>query len=778
MSLLLSPLSEHLQGSFEFLPGKQETGSIPKSLVITSLEGHGYSFPDASRRDLAKSRMACLPSLEVCMVTSTDVHCPSQRATPDVEELSDFTYSPSASCSTSNTVSRNAIEGKNSLEPATEAVNSVLLLSETVPNNSASDDTDQLVNTHLMVAEILSGTESESALATQAQDWFPNMMTNNTDSGRSTSRVLENGLNIRTSAEDGADELNHGLLQLPEFGIDHSVARNRTPIQGQDALLSTEMDNGEAITYDSHIVVDTHGESLAELHERLELIQKFAEESPGRCECDSRATRLDVADILTWSAEDENTSRMITVAEWTISKPEEFRTTLFECDEYDTDLTIVDPITTDISVPTPVAAEIEVEHAENAPELVVRQLEVPGWLGHLHVLAVPDFGSSFNIASEDVASSLKLTINTADAREFGLPNGGRGSFLGTIEVSWSFSGEEHRPWTRVFHILKNCVHPVMLGRDFLKETQTLSKNVHRIQEKFLKCLNLPRKLLFVDTPAERATSRERILGLINGHPIGGLADTCSDLTIIKRCTAEQLGLTILEGEEHTTEVQFVDGSTAHTTGIIRDARWCFSATLADDDMHTVDLHVMDDIPCAFILNTWLLWDNRAFVEYQDSIIDIVHCNITAQDPVCLITEKRRLKLLEVTRNIFTPTATHGQYTYPRLLWQHALTSVQLLSIHPTNPSISLRSKKRNSAAQHGIASQQHRPVNAMPHSARKTRESVYGKPTTQHLSGLATSSRLPAQLPLLQTALPKPPKPPAHPPPPQLLPAALRSCLI
>ncbi|KAI8939336.1 hypothetical protein NX059_003127 [Plenodomus lindquistii] len=311
-------------------------------------------------------------------------------------------------------------------------------------------------------------------------------------------------------------------------------------------------------------------------------------------------------------------------------------------------------------VDTAVDANVEWSRFEvnrsNADDLrrTSRQLEVPGRLGPLQVTAIPDFGSSFNIISDSTALLLESNIDTHNARQFGLPNGASGSFLGTIEIPWSFSGEEDQAWTRVFHVLKNCVHPVMLGREFLIETETLSKHLHRVTEKILESLTIPRRLLFVDTPAERATSRERILGLINGRPIGGLADTCSDFTIIKRSAAKKLGLAILEGEDHTTEVQFVDGSTAFTTGMIPNVRWCFSVTLAESDIHTVDVHVMDDIPCAFILDRWLLWDNRAFLNYQDSFIDIGQCNIHACDPVCLITEVKESKIGAAIGRMFHP----------------------------------------------------------------------------------------------------------------------------
>jgi hypothetical protein len=79
--------------------------------------------------------------------------------------------------------------------------------------------------------------------------------------------------------------------------------------------------------------------------------------------------------------------------------------------------------------------------------------------------------------------------------------------------------------------------------------------------------------------------------------------------------------------------------------MVRDVQWCFSATLAAEDIHYIDVHVMDDIPCAFILDQWLLWDNRAFTQYEHAIFDILHSSMTTEDSVCMIKELKRSKHL-------------------------------------------------------------------------------------------------------------------------------------
>jgi hypothetical protein len=235
--------------------------------------------------------------------------------------------------------------------------------------------------------------------------------------------------------------------------------------------------------------------------------------------------------------------------------------------------------------------------------------------------------------------------------------------MGTVTPYWQFSNESER-YRRVFHVLKDCVHPVILGRQFLRTTGTMSKNIHRVVEKVVEVAkHLRRRVLFVDTPSTAVTINERFLGLINGKPIGGLVDTCSELTIIKRCVAEDFGLTILEHDDYKTEVQFIDGSTAFTSGMICDVQWCFSATLAAEDIRYIDIHVMDDIPCAFTLDQWLLWDNRTFTQYEHAIFDILHSSMTTEDSVCLIKEPRRSRFLKAFRASQTQIKSSIQVYY-------------------------------------------------------------------------------------------------------------------
>jgi hypothetical protein len=268
-----------------------------------------------------------------------------------------------------------------------------------------------------------------------------------------------------------------------------------------------------------------------------------------------------------------------------------------------------------------------------------RRLEVPGKLKGKHVTAIPDFGSSFNIIAEHVAVQNQWEIDTSEVAYYSLPNGVNKNFIGTVSLPWSF-GSETRKHSCIFHVLRGCVHPILLGRQFLDLTGTFKRNVHRVKETVVNAVSHARKrLLLVKDLNEQTGTSSHIQGLVNGQPTIGLADTGSDLTVIKRSAAIRMGLHIFEGESYTTEVEFVDGSTAFTTGMVRDAEWCFGAYASK--AQSIDIHVMDDIPCDFILDKWLLWDAQAFREHQNLFVYPGLSDSHGRNEVCMITEKSR-----------------------------------------------------------------------------------------------------------------------------------------
>ncbi|KAK7703762.1 hypothetical protein SLS57_010799 [Botryosphaeria dothidea] len=238
-----------------------------------------------------------------------------------------------------------------------------------------------------------------------------------------------------------------------------------------------------------------------------------------------------------------------------------------------------------------------------------RQWEVPGLLNGRPVAAFPDSGSSIDVVSEDVVLKLEGEVDPSQSRVVELPKGNKIQTLGTVVLPFSFKGES-TVYNMVFHVIKSCVHHCILGKSFLQRTETLKKNfTRRVREKIIK-LSPFLGLNLVDAP------QERLLGMINGIMTGALADTGADVNVMSRSEARRLGLAILRGAEYTATLEFADGSTANTIGMVIGAKFQFG-TDWEGPSHHLDFHILDDLPCGVILGNEFLYDNNVFSAYEE-----------------------------------------------------------------------------------------------------------------------------------------------------------------
>lgn len=238
-----------------------------------------------------------------------------------------------------------------------------------------------------------------------------------------------------------------------------------------------------------------------------------------------------------------------------------------------------------------------------------RQWEVPGLLNGRPVAAFPDSGSSIDVVSEDVVLELEREVDPSQRRVVELPKGNKIQTLGTVVLPFSFKGES-TVYNMVFHVIKSCVHHCILGKSFLQRTETLKKNfTRRVREKIIK-LSPFLGLNLVDAP------QERLLGMINGITSGALADTGADVNVMSRAEARRRGLAILRGAEYTATLEFADGSTANTIGMVTGAKFQFGTDWKGPSHH-LDFHILDDLPCGVILGNEFLYDNNVFSAYEE-----------------------------------------------------------------------------------------------------------------------------------------------------------------
>ena len=214
--------------------------------------------------------------------------------------------------------------------------------------------------------------------------------------------------------------------------------------------------------------------------------------------------------------------------------------------------------------------------------------------------ALVDSGSDLDIVSANFMQQHGLQLDSSERTDIQLPNKVISS-LGTITLPFSPDGETSI-FHRKFYVLPSCTHDVILGHRFLKATQMLTKFAHCLRAKFTPRPYGPR-IRLIGSP------KQRIAGAINGCPVKAVPDTGSDVMLMSWRQARKLRLHVLTGSKYRTRLEFADGSTALTHGIVFNVNLRFGGANAGNRI--CNFHIMKRLPCDIILSNEFIYQSNA-----------------------------------------------------------------------------------------------------------------------------------------------------------------------
>lgn len=110
----------------------------------------------------------------------------------------------------------------------------------------------------------------------------------------------------------------------------------------------------------------------------------------------------------------------------------------------------------------------------------------------------------------------------------------------------------------------------------------------------------------------------RVIGLLDGRPACATPDTGADLSLVSESYARENGWIIRRRAEDHIRIQFADGSTGWTSGVVEDLPWEYISDL--DQQHRADFYVYDGLETSLILGNELLEDSDAFAAHPDDFV--------------------------------------------------------------------------------------------------------------------------------------------------------------
>ncbi|KAL4805154.1 hypothetical protein BDV18DRAFT_141998 [Aspergillus unguis] len=237
-----------------------------------------------------------------------------------------------------------------------------------------------------------------------------------------------------------------------------------------------------------------------------------------------------------------------------------------------------------------------------------RQFFMEGDVNGNPVEALPDSGADVCFISPELVSSLDLFPAAGTQKRIHLANKKHVQSPGMVEVRWRFANEQKAHILKCW-ILPGCVHDLILGSHFLNKTRTLTVFKGRIKSKPAE-LSRPLQLKLL------GGQKQRLWGSLDGNITAALPDTGSDGMFISSAYARRIRLEIDRDFENWLEVEFADGTTDWTSGIVRDVPWEVGGKTV-----RCNFHVLDDLCVDVILSKDYLFDLNMFSENGECFFD-------------------------------------------------------------------------------------------------------------------------------------------------------------
>lgn len=249
--------------------------------------------------------------------------------------------------------------------------------------------------------------------------------------------------------------------------------------------------------------------------------------------------------------------------------------------------------------------------ATKAPKILpfsptVKRYYVEGSVNGTQVEALPDSGAGSCFISKSLVEQLHLQPVPGTERMVHLANKRIIHSPGMVQVPWTFAEEKRKHILKCW-ILQESTHDLVLGNSFLKATQTLTRNVQRIKSKVAA---VPRRLQL----QLLGNKNQRLWGYLNNNYTAAFPDTGSDAMLVSTEYAEKHGLDI--NTNIKTQVELGDGSTAWTSGIVRDMSWKVGGMAVQ-----CDFHVLDNLCADVVLSNNYLFEFNVFSEYTEYLDD-------------------------------------------------------------------------------------------------------------------------------------------------------------
>ena len=282
-------------------------------------------------------------------------------------------------------------------------------------------------------------------------------------------------------------------------------------------------------------------------------------------------------------------------------------------------------------------------------------LTIRGSIGITVIMAMADSGSEENVISLDLVRQYGIHFDPDPEhwKGFRMANGEVIRALGQIlQLDCSFTKEPATGLACMFYVMERLITPLIIGMNVLQQTETLTKNRHRLQP--LEDVGTsPLRLCSLNSP------RRRLLCFVDSAEVFANADTGADMDLISLSCARMMNLR-LEPITNDSErsVQFADGSCSTLSGkVVLQVAFGHREGPSFD----VEFFVLSSLTCDVLLGVDILEEIDAFQTYSGDFITQREASPTHE--LCPVFWRNSFELFLSGHRHSTGMMTYYSYTF-------------------------------------------------------------------------------------------------------------------
>ena len=289
------------------------------------------------------------------------------------------------------------------------------------------------------------------------------------------------------------------------------------------------------------------------------------------------------------------------------------------------------------------------------------ELSTVGEVSKKYFDAVPDTGSDENAMDWETFRTLGLALNRDQLarKQFSTANGKSFRSIGEAEVTCYFALDSSNVQHKVrFNVFSRLAAPVIFGRGFLDQTETLTRHTHRLKRKETPNVGLPKIMHF-------NRSGRRMQCSVDGIHTFANADTGAEMNLVSPSFVAKMSRGVLQVSKEDLRVQFADGTIERITKSVI-ATLSLNGDQGSTNLKTM-FYVLPGLTSDVLIGEDTLYEADVFSKHLNTFIDIFNDDDHLSLNIIKWLTQKESRLLDGCKKRFSRPPKRGTWSPTTLL---------------------------------------------------------------------------------------------------------------